>query len=236
MKKLMLMAAAIPFASVGQTWVNADAPATVVELYTSEGCSSCPPAEATLNALERSADLWNKVIPLAFHVDYWNYIGWDDTFADAAYSQRQRDKVNQGQSSGVYTPGWFINDQEWRGFFARQAIPYANGPRAPTLTATLANKTLRLDYEGTQTLVANIALVAMNQTTEVKRGENRGRTLDHDFIVVDFAKKAGKNHWEYTLPSSLDISADAIAIWLTPPQGGDPVQTVAGWLDNPYPN
>ncbi|WP_325895448.1 DUF1223 domain-containing protein [Grimontia sp. NTOU-MAR1] len=224
-------AALSPSALSAQSWENSGTPATVVELYTSEGCSSCPPAEAALNKLKGKDELWTTVIPMAFHVDYWNYIGWADKYAKPQFSKRQRHKVSQSRASGVYTPGWFINDQEWRGFFDRQPIPYANGPAAPKLEASLEGKTLRVNYESSERLQAQYALLAMDITTQVKRGENRGKTLKHDFVVVDFETKTGQRNWQFALDRNTAASPSAIAVWLTPLGGGDPLQTVAGWLE-----
>ncbi|KKD58771.1 hypothetical protein RN22_19425 [Grimontia sp. AD028] len=226
----LLSSAAIPLSLSAQTWENSGSPATVVELYTSEGCSSCPPAEAALNKLKGKDGLWTSVIPMAFHVDYWNYIGWEDKYAKPEFSQRQRQKVSQSRASGVYTPGWFINDQEWRGFFARQPVPYASGPQAPALKASLNGNILSVNYEGNAHLNAQFALLAMDIETKVKRGENRGRTLEHDFVVVDFGTKPGQHNWQFTLGNEVAAKPSAIAVWLTPQGGGDPVQTVAGWL------
>lgn len=219
-----------PAAHAVQTWKNSGSPATVVELYTSEGCYSCPPAEAALNQLKNKSALWQRVIPMAFHVDYWNYIGWIDQYAKPEFSQRQRDKAADGKGSGVYTPGWFINDQEWRGFFARQPVPYANGPLAPALKASLDGRILKVEFEGDETLTAQFALLAMDITTQVKRGENRGKTLEHDFVVVDFGSQSGQKQWQFVLNDETAASPSAIAVWLTPSTGGVPVQTVAGWL------
>ena len=74
-----------------QTITSGPACASLLELYTSEGCSSCPPAEAWLSNLTTDARLWTDVVPVAFHVDYWDYLGWDDVFACADFSERQRD-------------------------------------------------------------------------------------------------------------------------------------------------
>lgn len=228
---LLVLVGLAPFFSFAQTLQNDGSPATIVELYTSEGCSSCPPAEHALNQLKHSAGLWKEVIPMAFHVDYWNYIGWKDRFATSEFSQRQREKVSLGQASGVYTPGWFINDQEWRGFFARQSVPYAQGPRAPALKAEIKQDALKIDYDGNRLLRANFALLAMDIETSVKRGENRGRVLEHDFVVVDFASQLGRNSWTFPLKDKTEAPASAVAVWLTPIDGGDPIQTVAGWIE-----
>ncbi|MFD2176084.1 DUF1223 domain-containing protein [Veronia pacifica] len=216
-----------------QTWINDQSPATIVELFTSEGCSSCPPAEDKLNQLKSSKGLWTLVIPLAFHVDYWNYIGWKDRFSKRDYSDRQREKVSAGQAKGVYTPGWFINNQEWRGFFARQKVPFASGSKAGILKASLDDQSLTVNYDQPRNYTVNIALLAMNESTEVKRGENAGRSLEHEFIVVDFASYYGKNEWQHTISNELSAQPDAVAVWLEQSGSNDPVQTVAGLINRP---
>ncbi|RXJ71770.1 hypothetical protein CS022_19580 [Veronia nyctiphanis] len=211
-----------------QTWVNNQAPATIVELFTSEGCSSCPSAEKKLNTLKEREELWTKVIPLAFHVDYWNYIGWKDRFSKREFSDRQRIKVAKRQAKGVYTPGWFINNQEWRGFFARHPIPFLSGSKAGELKATLENNQVTVNYDQPEEYSVNIALLAMDETTKVTRGENTGRKLDHDFVVVDFATYSGKQKWQHNLPQAMSAEPDAIAVWIESAGNRDPIQTVAG--------
>ena len=98
--------------------------ATILELYTSEGCSSCPPADRWLSQLKSDPGLWRDVIPLAFHVDYWDYIGWKDEFAREEYSARQRRYAWEGNANSVYTPGMFRNGTEWRGWW-RGELPVA---------------------------------------------------------------------------------------------------------------
>ena len=91
--------------------------AILVELYTSEGCSSCPPADAFLTRLTTHRDLWTRIVPVAFQVDYWDHLGWTDPLARPAYSDRQRRLVRNGKARAVYTPSFFVDGQEWRGFF-----------------------------------------------------------------------------------------------------------------------
>lgn len=86
----------------------------LLELYTSEGCSSCPPADRWLARLKEHPDLWRSFIPMALHVDYWDYIGWQDRFASAAHSKRQRRYAQEKSLTTVYTPGFLYNGQEWR--------------------------------------------------------------------------------------------------------------------------
>ncbi len=93
-----------------QTFTSTDKRVSVLELYTSEGCSSCPPADEWLSKLKQDDRLWSEIIPLAFHVDYWDYIGWQDPFANKRYSQRQRQYARDKNVRTVYTPGTLLND------------------------------------------------------------------------------------------------------------------------------
>ncbi|MCP5161451.1 MAG: DUF1223 domain-containing protein, partial [Hahellaceae bacterium] len=88
----------------------------LLELFTSEGCSSCPPADAWLSTLQHDPRLWRDFIPVAFHVDYWDRLGWKDTLASPAYSHRQQVYQQQKLTSGVYTPGFVLAGEEWRGW------------------------------------------------------------------------------------------------------------------------
>ena len=87
---------------------------SLVELYTSEGCSSCPPAEAWLSRLVASPQLWTEIVPVAFHVDYWDNLGWRDRFASAQWTARQRTYAANWGSDSVYTPGFVRDGREWR--------------------------------------------------------------------------------------------------------------------------
>ena len=88
----------------------------LIELYTSEGCSSCPPADQWLSRLKVHPQLWHQLVPIAFHVDYWDYIGWQDRFAKPEFSERQRLYARQNNLSTVYTPALVLNGTEWRFF------------------------------------------------------------------------------------------------------------------------
>ncbi|MCW9023236.1 MAG: DUF1223 domain-containing protein [Gammaproteobacteria bacterium] len=87
---------------------------SLIELYTSEGCSSCPPAERFLNKLQHHKQLWTQYVPLAFHVDYWDYIGWEDKYAHPAFTKRQSAYARQKNLKTIYTPAFVVNGQSWR--------------------------------------------------------------------------------------------------------------------------
>src|ERR1044071_6683502 len=99
---------------------------SLIELFTSEGCSSCPPAEKWLSALKSNQDLWKKIIPVAFHVDYWDRLGWRDRFAKPEFTSRQQRYAAAWGDDSVYTPGFVVNGKEWRDWFGGNALPIAS--------------------------------------------------------------------------------------------------------------
>src|SRR6266567_7895599 len=105
------------------TFESGEARTMLVELFTSEGCSSCPPADAWINQLKESPDLWKKIVPVVFHVDYWDNLGWRDRFAKPEFTSRQRRYAAAWGGDSVYTPGFVINGKEWRGWFGGNAMP-----------------------------------------------------------------------------------------------------------------
>ena len=178
---------------------SSDAPSTsdkgfaVVELFTSEGCSSCPPADE-LVAKTQSESNSRPVYILAFHVDYWNHLGWKDVFSDAAWSKRQNQYAAWLHLSSVYTPQIVVNGRtEFVGSEEgklRDALK-SNLKSAPSTQLTLkegqtSTGTINLQYQ-TEGVTGNtsllLALVQKTGTTQVKRGENEGRTLSHVQIV-----------------------------------------------------
>ena len=168
--------------------------AALVELYTSEGCSSCPPADRQLSLLKQALAPKAVAVPLALHVDYWDYNGWKDRFSKTAFGERQRRLANINRSNAVYTPEFFVNGVElrpWRGNL-RDAVRRANSrPAAASIRvqAHLAsNDVLALDaeattHQGTEPVALYLALTESGLSTKVTRGENHGATLSHDHVV-----------------------------------------------------
>src|SRR5215472_11691421 len=159
----------------------------LLELFTSEGCSSCPSAENWLSQLKESPGLWKEFVPVAFHVDYWDYLGWRDPWGSKAFSDRQRAYAQLWRGDSIYTPGFVLNGQEWRGWSRENRGPPASATKAGVLRVSSAdgahwqvtfsplNHTAN-DYD------AHAALLAGGLTSDVKAGENRGRRLKHDFV------------------------------------------------------
>ena len=110
---------------------------TLVELYTPEGCSSCPPSDRWIALFKDSPLLWSSVVPLSFHVDYWDYQGWKDEFSSAVYSSRQRKHQRIGNLSAVYTPGVLVDGSEWRGLLETEPFPAKASGRPGKLTLSV---------------------------------------------------------------------------------------------------
>ncbi len=163
-----------------------DRPQAVIELFTSQGCSSCPPADALLSELARRPD----VIALAYHVDYWDYIGWPDTFGDEGNSERQRAYAGARNSSRVYTPQLIVNGTTdvvaSRERDVQAAIAGAHLPL--TMTLTVADGMLALDVPGQAGFDdAVILLVPFIDRADVtiERGENAGKAIAYAQVVTE---------------------------------------------------
>ncbi len=212
----------------------------LIELYTSEGCSSCPPADRWLSGLADDTELWTGFVPVAFHVDYWDYLGWPDRFADASFSQRQLAYYDEGGVSSVYTPGMFVAGQEWTGWRRTDAPGTDDSGSGGLLTATLTGNQVRIDYvhttSETRQLSAHVALLGMGLGTDVRHGENRGRRLNHDFVVLGetsapLAAASVGSTASLSLPVSGHVASRyALAVWVAEAGARRPLQATGGYL------
>ena len=165
--------------------------APVVELYTSEGCNSCPPADRWLSRVKADS----TTVALAFHVDYWDRLGWKDRFASPAYTERQalQQAVNGARFS--YTPQVVVDGVDRKDWYGQTAPPNGPAPAAASVTLTLQRdgetfKATVLPLVATPTgraaparLAAFWAVTEQGHASDVKAGENQGVTLKHDFVV-----------------------------------------------------
>ena len=160
--------------------------APVVELYTSEGCNSCPPADRWLSALKADP----AVVALAFHVDYWDRPGWKDRFASAAFTARQASQQASNGARFSYTPQVVIDGRD-RTDWSRVAVASASRPPA-TVDVALTRQgdrfvaTVTPSTGAPQRLAAYWAVTEQGHVTAVKAGENEGVTLHHDFVVREY--------------------------------------------------
>lgn len=173
---------------------------------------------------------------MAFHVDYWDYIGWRDTFAKPEYSRRQRLYLAENGIRSVYTPGLVVNGQEWRGWLRKQPLPHSDTV-AGQLQVALYDNQLKATYTTSQSfdqaLVLHIAVLGVALNVNVKRGENSGQRLSQEFAVLHLIKHTSSDlHWTVTLPD-IKLPGDAypaIAIWVSETGSQKPLQATGGWL------
>lgn len=172
---------------------SAKYPVALVELYTSQGCSSCPPAERWLGSLEDSGLKSDTVVPLALHVDYWDYIGWKDQFAQKYFTTRQYQYERTKHSQSVYTPQIMFNGNDVRGKNLSESLSGQRQQSTPVAfnvkAETVNNKKLKLavDFSRIDAIAKNsnvVLVVAENGLVgKIKSGENAGRTLTHEHVV-----------------------------------------------------
>ncbi len=207
---------------------------TLIELYTSEGCSSCPPADLWLARFKNDQRLWQQFIPIAFHVDYWDYIGWKDPFAKHENTLRQNLHQQQDNISTVYTPGFVIDGKEWRGFFERETLSLSKKPEVGVLKAVITGDKLTVNFNAEQQpLDFNIAILGFDLQTSVKRGENAGRLLKHEFVALEhYEIQSANNQVELKIPNidALSKQNQGIAIWVSKTNSLVPIQAVGGRL------
>jgi len=212
---------------------------SLLELYTSEGCSSCPPAETWISQLKKDSGLWKTFVPLAFHVDYWDYLGWRDPWSAKQFTSRQRAYASSWKSGTIYTPGFILNGTEWRNWSGRK-LPSSTTEKAGILKIASIDKArwqVRFDpgADGSKKFEVHAALLASDLNSNVKAGENRGRRLEHDFVVLKLVdqplpRRDGAYRAEFTLDAKEGEGRLAVAAWVTREGSLEPVQATGGWL------
>ncbi len=187
--------------------LRADPKLVVVELYTSQGCSSCPPADKLMHDLAARDD----VIALALHVDYWDYIGWKDEYANPAYTSRQQKYAHVAGRKMVYTPQMIIGGQDdvvgARSMELADLIAKHSAQKATTrVRATREGNDLKVTAEtdGPFSEASNIHLVRYDpeRVANITRGENAGRTLTYTNVVADW-QVVGQ--WDGTAPLEMTV-------------------------------
>jgi len=215
---------------------------SLLELYTSEGCSSCPPAEAWLNELKDSPALWKDFVPVAFHVDYWDSLGWRDRWALPEFSERQRNYAASWQAENIYTPEFVLNGAEWHNWFGWRGAPGSTGDKAGSLEVTSTNQvrwevTFQPVMNTNENFQIHAAMLAGEVRSDVKAGENKGSTLLHEFTALELVQigmrtSNGVARGKFILDTSKyrTEKSPAIAVWITLADGMTPIQACGGRL------
>lgn len=229
-------------ASVAASTCSVQSPAhrvALVELYTSQGCSSCPPADGWLSALPQRYRP-TEAIPLALHVGYWDYIGWKDPFAKREFNERQREWATLNRNRTVYTPGVFIHGREVRDWHAtstvERQIKATNAlPAEATLRVTgrLEGQQLQLDItaqtpSASPDIEVRVALLQSGLSTAVRAGENRGVRLGNDHVVREWsaALPLGQHRLNFPIPSGATPDGMAVVAFVQNGASKDVLQAV----------
>ena len=206
----------------------------LIELYSSEGCSSCPPAEKWLGGLRGTPGLWRDFVPMAFHVNYWDQLGWRDRLAQPEFTPRQHAYASSWRSDTVYTPEFVLDGQEWRSPFSRTP-PSLSAEKTGILKVEYENDgRCRVAFAGAMGDEVHIALLGGGIVSDVRAGENQGRQLSHEFVVLALRAALLKDGVaELSLPPMVNngVTRHALAVWVTRQGELTPLQATGGWLD-----
>ena len=200
----LLAAAFVPVQAATCTARSSDVPPAIVELYTSEGCSSCPPADRWLSALKGRSD----VLALAFHVNYWDRLGWPDRFATAAITERQHALQRAWGAPYVYTPQVVLNGRDLRAWSGAALPRPAASDIAIALERDAAGVRARISAPASsaRALAGYWAVLEDGHVSRVKAGENAGETLAHDHVVTLYrpvpAWTAAEHEFTLALPAT----------------------------------
>ncbi len=225
---------------------------SLVELYTSEGCSSCPPAERWLGQLRDAPGLWRDFVPVAFHVDFWNRLGWPDRFSSRDFTQREYAYAAAWGTESVYTPCFVRDGAEWR---TRELPRAATGIGTTSagvavvgaLTVTYDGAILRAEFspagetkgiagakktaDAAGAYEVHAAILGAGIVSKVASGENRGETLRHEFVALALQHGVPGRDLALAVPTVAGVPRHALAVWITRRGSLVPVQATGGWLE-----
>ncbi len=215
----------------------------LLEVYSSEGCSSCPPAEEWVSRLKKDPDLWKEYVPVVFHVDYWDRLGWKDKFSDARFTERQQAYSTLWGSRDIYTPGFVLDGKEWRDWSRYESINLNPKESAGILSiekeAEGSYKIIFLPAGdlSSKSFTIHAALLGFDMVSDVKAGENAGRRIRHDFTVIDYEEKESETekdgHFEakvrLKIPDGFSVKKTAISAWVSDQNDPRALQTVGGF-------
>ncbi len=215
---------------------------SLLELYTSEGCSTCPPADAWLSGLMQDPRLWTQIVPVAFHVDYWDNLGWHDPFDSHIYSERQQHLADRASDGVIYTPEFMLNGKPWSNWFNLRSLRLPGAANAGHLKLVVDGARISASFipvsSNYKYLELHVAVLAFGVNTNVGAGENAGRILRQDFLVIGYSKQlltasASGFMSAIQLPPSVKAQASryALAAWVSQPGDPAPLQVAGGWLN-----
>lgn len=212
----------------------------MLELFSSEGCSSCPPADQWMAKLEKHPRIWKSFVPVAFHVDYWNRADWNDELSDPQMTERQKAHARTWENEAVYTPAFVLNGAEWGDWMGSSAPPSRRGDRSGTLVIRESGKGFKVVFtpenKKLEDLTIHIALLGIGINRKISAGENKGVALTHSFVVMDWRNKfvmkpvSGKFSAEFPgLTAKLNPSRTAVVAWVQMGSAPKPIQATGAF-------
>lgn len=213
----------------------------VIELFTSEGCSSCPPADAWLAGLRDRPGLWRDFVPVGWHVNYWDKLGWKDIYATKAFTSREYAYASFWEAGSVYTPCFVRNGAEWRRDDDELA---ASTQVTGNLTATWQEgRRVTVHYAPPKAFpykgyVVTVTLLGGGITSDVRAGENSGRKLAHEFVALQTVSVPLEEADDGSYGASFTLRDEdlapapqhALAVWVSVARMLTPIQATGGWL------
>lgn len=194
----------------------------LLELFSSEGCSSCPPAEKWMAELKTHPELFKSFVPLEYHVDYWNQLGWVDPYSNKQFSERQKEYAQSWLYPRMYTPGFVFNGDEWspqqnltpsNAQVGKLLVEHQGGGKFAIRFVPKNKDELEYKFWG--------AVLGHGLEQKVKSGENAGKTLRHEFVVLGLAQadaKSEKNQAKGVIQLQsplLNISDYSVVFWVS---------------------
>jgi len=229
--------------AAGHTTTAGNVPrVALLELYTSEGCNSCPPTDHWVSSLPQPQFVPQRLVVLAFHVDYWNYLGWQDRFSQRRFTERQQALVRANGLRTAYTPQLVLNGRDFRDTAGiEKQVARINALAASvnlTLQANKKDSTLKTSVSinpvtpSTQEpMELYLALYENNLESQVQAGENRGKRLQHDYVVrvligpVAVAPdKATRQEWQIPLAADWKTADMGLAAFVQSVKTGEVLQ------------
>lgn len=212
---------------------------TLLELYSSEGCSSCPPADEWVREFGKSSALWKDFVPVVFHVDYWDGLGWKDPFGSERFTQRQQEYVRFWHGSSLYTPNVVINGKDWKHWYRLKTLPSFKASPGILKAEVSPDGKVRVVFQPKEKseskYLAHAALLGIDVESIVTRGENSGKNLKHDFVALDYqrANMEGAAVFNSVIHLKKDDSRAkkfGIAVWVTLGESPVSIQATGGYL------
>lgn len=215
----------------------------LIELYTSEGCSSCPPADQWLASQADKPGLWKDFVPVEFHVNYWDDLGWKDRLSTREFTAREYAYSSAWGSRNVYTPCFVRNGAEWKPLWGGSSPPDAP---SGSLSVEAEGGACRVEFKpsggpgaGKGDYDVHVALLGGGISSKVTAGENDGRTLSHEFVVIGLADgelsqdaPGAALRASIRLPKPIvpDAKRLALAAWVTRRGELASIQATGGWF------